>query len=170
MAHVARPRPVAPAARIAAALELLDEAYNRRSWHGTNLRGSVRRLTADEAAWRPTGVPHSVADIVLHCAYWKYAARRRLVGAPRGSFPLQGSNWFGVRGALSDADWHARVALLDKQHAELRAVVAALSPARLDDTPAGSKVPTAMLLRGVALHDVYHAGQIQVIKGMLKRR
>ena len=34
-------------------LEIVDQAYEKKAWHGTNLRGSVRGLTAKEAAWRP---------------------------------------------------------------------------------------------------------------------
>jgi hypothetical protein len=156
--------------RIAALLDLIDEAFNRRSWHGTNLRGSVRRVAAPDAGWRPPGAQHSIADIVVHCAYWKYTVRRRLVGAPRGSFPLPGSDWFKLADPLGEGDWRAYVALLNAQHADLRAALVALAPARLAEKPAKSKVPTEMLLRGGALHDVYHAGQIQYLKGLGKRR
>ena len=34
-------------------VRMLDQAYNRKSWHGTNLRGAIRGLSAREAAWRP---------------------------------------------------------------------------------------------------------------------
>ncbi len=147
-------------------LSLLDEAYNRKSWHGTNLRGSIRGLTTEQAAWR-TG-RHSIADLVVHCAYWKYTVRRRLRGEKRGSFPLKGSNWFKLARPLTDGAWRECVALLEDQHAQLRAAVAELSEAQLVEPEPGQKVSTAMLLRGVAMHDVYHAGQIQMIKGAHK--
>jgi uncharacterized damage-inducible protein DinB len=150
-------------------LALLDEGYDRKSWHGTNLRGSLRRVTAAQAGWRPRGGIHSIADITVHCAYWKYAARRRLTGEKRGSFPLKGSNWFRREAPLTEAAWRACVALLDAQHAALRDAIRTLAPARWAATPPGSKVSTAMLLRGVALHDVYHAGQIQTLKGLRQR-
>ena len=70
-------------------LQLLDEAFCRKSWHGTNLRGSLRGLPVQQAGWRPPGGRHTIADIVVHCAYWKYAVRRRLRGDARGSFPLK---------------------------------------------------------------------------------
>jgi uncharacterized damage-inducible protein DinB len=147
-------------------LSLLDEAYNKKSWHGTNLRGSIRGLSAAQAAWR-TG-HHSIADLVVHCAYWKYAARRWLRGDKRGSFPLKGSNWFALPDPPTPVAWRQYVALLQSQHAALRAAVAELSPGQLEATHAGSKVSKAMLIRGVAMHDVYHAGQIQTIKGVHK--
>ncbi len=75
-------------------LAILDQAYNKPSWHGTNLRGSVRRVTPAQAAWRPGPGRHNIWEIVVHAAYWKYAAARRFTGGARGSFPLKGSNWF----------------------------------------------------------------------------
>ena len=75
---------------IKAALELIDEAFVKKAWHGPNLRGTIRGLSAAEAAWRPGPGRHSVWELVVHAAYWKYAVRRRLSGEKRGSFALAG--------------------------------------------------------------------------------
>src|SRR5438445_1747395 len=93
-------------------LGILDQAFNKKAWHGPNLRGSIRGLTAAQAAWRPQAKRRSIAEIVLHAAYWKYIVRRRLRGDKRGSFPLQGSNWFAVPNSLPEAAWRDYVALL----------------------------------------------------------
>ena len=69
-------------------LAFMDAAYDRTSWHGTNLRGSIRGLTVRQAAWRPSPKRHNIWELVVHAAYWKYTALRRLSGARRGSFPL----------------------------------------------------------------------------------
>ncbi|HEX6209678.1 MAG TPA: hypothetical protein VF136_02805, partial [Methylomirabilota bacterium] len=61
-------------------LSQIDQAYDHRSWHGTNLRGSVRGVVAEVAAWRPGPGRHNIHEIVVHAAYWKYAVRRRLTG------------------------------------------------------------------------------------------
>lgn len=151
-----------------ALLEVIDEAFSRKSWHGTNLRGSVRGLTAKQAAWSPATGKHSIAEIVVHCAYWKYSVRRRLRDEKRGSFPLKGSNWFALPSPMTENAWQECVALLTDQHALLRASVAGIDPKTLAKTPPGSKTPFDMLIRGAALHDVYHAGQIQMIKGLHK--
>src|SRR2546428_8378576 len=72
---------------------ILDDAYERKAWHGTNLRGSLRGVTAQEALWRPGPGRHNIWELAVHCAYWKYTVRRRLTGEKRGSFPRRGSNW-----------------------------------------------------------------------------
>ena len=65
-------------------LTIMDQAYNRPSWHGTNLRGSVRRVTPAQAAWRPGPGRHNIWETVVHAAYWKYAASRRFIDQPQG--------------------------------------------------------------------------------------
>ncbi len=150
-------------------IQQFDEAFSKRSWHGTNLSGSIRGLSAKQAVWRADRRGHSIADIVVHCAYWKYSVRRRLRGEKRGSFPLKGSNWFGLPDALTDVEWRGYVRLLKEQHTELRDAVASLSDHDLSRTPAGGKEPIGFLVRGVIAHDLYHAGQIQTIKGLHKR-
>jgi hypothetical protein len=149
------------------ALAVLDEAYDRKAWHGPNLRGSARGLDARAAAWRPAPGRHNAWEIVVHAAYWKYAVRRRLSGEKRGSFPLEGSNWFtrpaGTGGRI-EAAWQADLALLGEEHRRLRAVVAALPPESLATISPGSAHTLARLVLGVAMHDVYHAGQIQLLK------
>ena len=145
-------------------LRVLDEAFDRKAWHGPNLRGTIRGLDAGRAAWRPAPGRHSIWELVVHAAYWKYAVRRRLTGDKRGSFPLSGSNWFARQGEPLAAAWREDVALLADEHRKLREVVARLRDADLRPAAGGSRQASATLIYGVAAHDVYHAGQIQLLK------
>lgn len=151
---------------IAQLVAILDQAYNKASWHGTNLRGSLRRVTPAQAAWRPSAERHNIWEIAVHAAYWKYAVARRFTDGARGSFPLKGSNWF--RRPLTDDRtehrWKADLQLLDDMHRALRGVVMRLSANDLPKTPPGKKVSNFALLSGAAAHDLYHAGQIQLLK------
>jgi hypothetical protein len=150
-------------------IDLLDEAFDRRSWHGTNLRGSIRGLGPELAAWRPGEGRHNIWELVVHAAYWKYAVRRRLTGEKRGSFPLAGSNWWVRPVEGSPSEWKREVALLAGEHRHLRDAVVALPPAALHRRVPGSAFTYAGLIRGVAAHDLYHAGQIQLIKRLKLR-
>jgi hypothetical protein len=148
-------------------LDLLDEAYDHRAWHGTTLRGALRGITATRAARRPAPARHNIWEIAVHTAYWKYAVARRLGGGARGSFPLTGSNWFRRPEEDSEQAWRRDLDLLEAQHRHLRAVLASLDPAGLGDRPAGSRYTRAFLMRGIAAHDLYHAGQIQLLKRLV---
>lgn len=140
-------------------LTLLDEAYEKRTWHGPNLKQSIRGVTAKQAAWRPGPGRHSIWEVTVHAAYWKYAVRRRIEGGKRGSFALKGSNFFPrpEEGKLNETAWRADQALLEREHRALREVVAKALRSR-----AQQKVMRQ--LYGVAFHDVYHAGQIRLLR------
>lgn len=149
-------------------LFLLQQGWGPGAWHGTALKGAVRGVTAKQALWRPAPGRHNIWELVLHMAYWKYAVARRISGVERGSFPRDGSNWIAVTDT-SERAWKADVALLHEQHARLIAAVRKLSPSRLDATE-GSKWTNAEQIAGAAAHDLYHTGQLQLIKKLVRPR
>jgi hypothetical protein len=159
----------AVAPEIGLLLRIVDEAYERKAWHGPNLRGSIRGLDVREASWRPASGRHNIWEIVVHAAYWKYIVRRRLRGEKKGSFPLKGSNWFLRPAALTPAAWRSDLALLEDMHRTLRAAIAGLAPRDLSRTAPGSTASTGAIVSGIAAHDVYHAGQIQLLKRLCRR-
>ncbi len=144
-------------------LALLDEAYEKKTWHGPNLKQSVKRVTAKQAARRPGPGRHNIWEVMLHAAYLKYAVRRRIEGGKRGSFVLKGSNFFPrpEPGKLNEAAWSADKKLLEREHRALRQSVA-----KVLRTARGAKL--LRQLYGVAFHDVYHAGQIRLLRRLMK--
>ncbi len=147
-------------------VRLIEEGFDHRAWHGPNLRGSLRGLAPGEYTWRPATGRHNIWEVMVHTAYWKYAVRRRITGEKRGSFPLSGSDWFPR--PTAGRTWKEDLALLEQEHRQLMSLVRTLGTADLAFTPAGSKVTTEAVLRGIALHDVYHAGQIQLLKRLAR--
>ena len=118
---------------------------------------ALRGVSAKTAAWRPAPDRHNIWEIALHAAYWKYIVRRKLRGEKRGSFVLEGSNWFKRPVELSEKSWRADLALLAAEHRTLREAVV--------DYLAGKTRPLPVrLIFGVAFHDVYHAGQIRLLR------
>jgi len=143
-------------------LDLLDEAFDKKSWHGPNLRGSIRGVTAAQAAWRPAPGRHNIWELTLHAAYWKYVVRRRITGEKRGSFVLEGSNFFERPAEQTEAAWKHDFGILVAEHQALRRAVAQLSPG---SRAAGSTWRSTLhLVRGAAAHDLYHAGQIRLLR------
>jgi len=145
-------------------LALLDEAYTKKTWHGPNLRQSLKGVTAKQAAWRPSRGRHNIWEETLHTAYWKYAVRRRLEGGKHGSFVLKGSNFFArpEKGQVTEAAWRADRAILENEHRALVQAIHKVLKSR------GAKKHLRMLY-GVAFHDVYHAGQIRMLRRLQER-
>ena len=162
--HMKRAISKSQSARLDDLLFQIDQSYRTKAWHGTNLRGSLRGVSAREAAWRPGTGRHNIWEIVVHCAYWKYIVRRRLLGEKKGSFPLKGSNWFLRSTHLTEEAWTQDLKLLEACHASLVEAVAHLNDRDLARSPKGIKVSNLAVIVGIASHDVYHAGQIQILK------
>ena len=137
----------------------LDEAFDKPSWHGPNLRGALRGLAPEQASLRPQPGRHNIWELVVHCAYWKYVVRRKLTGMQRGSFPLKGSNFFPRPIEITAAAWKSDLALLTSEHLLLRAAIPSLPAAALQDSK------TLRLIRGAAAHDLYHAGRFDSYAG-----
>jgi hypothetical protein len=138
-------------------LQIIDSGYKRKAWHGPNLRQSLRGVSAEDAVWRPAPGRHNIWEIAVHAAYWKYAVRRRLRGDPRGSFACEGSNWFARPSSIArnrEKAWMEDKRLLEREHQKLREAVA---QSRIH------RIPLAHI-NGVAIHDVYHAGQIRLLR------
>ena len=149
------------------ATAILGSPPGRRPWRGgPSITGCTRAVTPAMATWHPQWCTRSIWELSLHMAYWKYVVRRKLRGDKRGSFPLKGTNWFPVPARLSEAHWEQYKQILEDQHDHLRQVVAGLA------TTASSPVSpeTVHLVSGVAAHDVYHAGQIRLLRSMYASR
>ena len=140
---------------------LLDEAFDKKSWHGPNLRGAIRGVTAEQAAWRPRPGAHNIWEFTLHAAYWKYVVWRRITRVKRGSFAVAGSNFFERPVELSELAWKKDVEILVAAHRDLRETVAKL-------VPQASRPALLHMIRGAALHDVYNAGQIRLLRRLLQ--
>ena len=143
-------------------LDFFDEAFDKKSWHGPNLRASLRGLTPSEAAWRPAPGHHNIWELMLHAAYWKYAVRRRITGEKRGSFVLAGTNFFERPLETNEAAWNSDVGILINEHHALRLAVLQLPPTMGENQKKWQS--TLHLLRGAAAHDLYHAGQIRLLR------
>ena len=154
--------------RIEMLLEILDQAFDRKGWHGTTLRGALRGLTATDALWRPGAGRHNIWELTVHAAYWKYAVRRRLAGDAMGSFARKPSNWPAVPETPDTAAWKLDIRLLEQEHQLLRDVVRTMAPAKLQARSPQGVWTNAEEIHGIAAHDLYHTGQIQLIKKLMR--
>jgi len=147
-------------------LALVDEAFDHKSWHGTTLFGSLRGIKASQAAKRPGRGRYNIWELVVHAAYWKYAVRRALTGEKRGAFLYKGSNWFERPWSTAGREkaFAADVRLLAEEHRRLRETIARMPTQKLSRPLPGKRYSARFVIRGIAAHDFYHAGQIQLLK------
>ena len=143
----------------------LHEGFDAEAWHGPTLRGSLRRVRAEEAVRSPGADRHTIWGLALHAAYWKHRVRCRITGL-ESRFERSPANFPTVPERADEATWKEDLALLDRMHGDLLAAVRALDPRTLDD-PAPRRSRRDQIL-GAAFHDVYHAGQIRLLRRMFE--
>lgn len=158
-------------------LRNLSGAFSGKGWQGPTLLGSLRGVSAREAAIRPPSLKHGIWDLVLHSAYWKYVVCFKLGAVERDSFPHSPSNWPALPseksrpGKPDDRAWRADIKLLKDYHAQLMLAVENFDPRQLTEIPPGGKSARYLdILVGIAAHDAYHCGQIQLVKRLVRRK
>ena len=142
-------------------IDNLEQAFDAHAWHGTPLAHALRGVTARQALWRPGPRRHNIWELVLHTAYWKHIVRQRL-GGEAGTFPHAGANWPRLPESTTDRALARDVKLLREQHRLLVRTVKGFPAARLR-RPGKRWSPIEEIL-GIAAHDLYHCGQIQLLK------
>jgi hypothetical protein len=148
-------------------LDLLDQAFKGPAWHGPPLLGLLRGVTAEEALRRPAPGRHSIWELVLHAAYWKNIARRRITGDDTIEFPRSPADWPAVPAEPSEGRWKADRALLKREHDLFRAAVAKLASGDLKKKGKGSRWRREAEIIGIVSHDLYHGGQIGLVKRLV---
>jgi len=150
-------------ARIA---DQLRRAFNGDAWHGDSVFEILDGVTAAQAAARPIKNAHSIWELVLHIAAWDGAVVRRLGGT---AVELSDAENFSPVTETSEAAWRKTLAQVRRVHEQLIKTVAALPDSRLDQIVPGKKgahYTFYYMLHGVAQHELYHAGQIALLKKM----
>ena len=139
----------------------LKRAFDGSAWHGPALLEILADVDAAAAAARPIANVHSIWELVLHIAVWDRSGLVRLGGE---KYQPSGDDNFPPVAKTSEAAWRKAVTDVKKTHEKLVRTVNALPDARLWDRVPGKRYDFYHLLHGIAQHELYHAGQIAVLK------
>ncbi|MBX9601600.1 MAG: DinB family protein [Bryobacteraceae bacterium] len=140
----------------------LKRSYEGHAWHGPGVRESVEGLTAAQAAMRPLASAHTIWEIVLHITAWEEAALRVLEGQEIGEMPDEQN--FPPMPAVSEEAWHQALGHLESVHRRLLEDAHDVTAEELTQTVPGKQYSLYFLLHGVVQHNVYHAGQIVLLR------
>jgi hypothetical protein len=145
-------------------VNILDDAFNGSGWQGPdNLVNTVEKLTLEQLIHPSPHEGYTIWQIVLHCAYWKWAVLRTLVGEKAGGFPRLPEDFPSLPEERSLEKWREDFQLLLEQHEAVRNVVLEFPESEWWEVPpkVSNAVPHIKRVYGLAAHDVYHTGQIR---------
>lgn len=141
--------------------EQLNRAFAGGAWHGPGVLETLENVTASQAAAKPIIGAHSIWELVLHIKAWEDACRRRLSG-DRAELPDE-EDWPQVTETSEEA-WQNTLAALRENHQKFYEAIASVDEARLDQPILEGMTTVYATLHGALQHDLYHAGQIAILK------
>ena len=142
----------------------LRRSFHGQAWHGPAVLEPLADISAERAASRPLPNAHSIWELVLHISAWENVALRWLVGEIAELPHLAAEDdWPPVRETSASA-WKQAADELAARHDRLVEFAARLSKRQLSEKVAGREYSLYFLLHGLAQHNLYHAGQIALLK------
>ena len=144
-------------------LDQLKRAYEGNAWHGPAVREVLAGITAEQAHARPLANAHTIFELVRHIAVWEDVGRRRLQGDPAEIAISSPEDWPPPEDT-SEAGWEQAKNALDRVHQALVETISLVPDERLNEPILEGKSTVYMILHGVVQHDLYHAGQIAMLK------
>ena len=142
-------------------LDQLKRVFAGNAWHGPSVKEVLSGVSAEHAAARPLAGAHTIWEIVLHMTAWTRAGTRMLTGEDVKLKPKE--DWPAVSDQ-SAAAWERALQALELSHNELQLMVAGLNDSRLDERVPGRPYSVYFLIHGLIQHDLYHAGQIAILR------
>jgi len=142
----------------------IRRAFEGEAWHGDSMLELLAGVGAETAAAHPIQGAHSIWELLLHVAAWDDAVLRRTGG---GAVELSDRENFPPVSDSSETAWRKAVEQVKKKHDALVKAVAAFPDSRLHEQVPGKKekyYDHFYLFSGIVQHELYHAGQIALLK------
>jgi len=146
---------------IARLQDQLKRAFSGAAWHGPAILELLADVSAEKAAAHPLAGVHSIWELTLHISAWEQAAVRRLNG---DCSQLRDEENFPFISDTTETAWRTALETLKRNNQQLLAAIAALKNTRLDEPIMEGMSTVYVTLHGVIQHDLYHAGQIAILK------
>ena len=148
-------------------LDQLKRAFEGNAWHGPSVQEVLTGVSAEQAHARPLANAHSIWELVRHTAVWEDVGRRRLSG-DRAQIEISSPQDWPPPEDTSEAAWEQAKEALNRGHQALVEAIARTPESRLDEPISEGMSTVYVTMHGVIQHDLYHAGQIAMLKKGLK--
>ena len=142
-------------------LDQLNRSWGGPSWTGVDIGPLLEGITDAQARAHPIPGAHSIIEVAAHMSTWMDATAHRLAGDERELTTEE--DWRDV----TQMPWAGAIEEMTSAISRLSDAIARLSVDDLDKKVAGRKYTIYVLLHGVIQHNLYHAGQIAILKKAL---
>jgi uncharacterized damage-inducible protein DinB len=150
-------------------IDLLNVSYeSQEAWHGPSLVETLRGVTPDMAGRRLTPNTHTIAELVFHITSWRIFTTKKMQGDAEFDILTPEKNFGSFPNKIDDFEWEALQMELSLSQEELVNELDKRDDDEfLEDIVPGRDYTYYDLLHGIINHDVYHAGQVMILKKAL---
>jgi len=140
---------------------LMQNVFNGSAWHGPSVLKILEEVGEDDAFRKFENI-HTIAELVVHMTAWKKFALERVSGNQRYEVSEQ-EEWKEITSG-DRKDWNNIKSNLTTIHNELIGSLSKITDQKLSELVENKAYDFYTLLHGVIQHDIYHAGQISLLK------
>lgn len=151
-------------------IEMFLSASHGKTWHGQSVWETLKNVSAEEAASHPTHKSHSIWDYLLHIINWRDYAIRTLIDDEPYIVDLNTEKDWTTITDFSPEAWTNALELYKTSADELSEAIKSIDDSKLEEVVPEHKFSYYTLLHGVIQHDIYHSGQIVLLKKILKSK
>ncbi len=137
--------------------------YNGQPWYGESVDKALREISVKQAFLKP-GSAHSIAEIVTHLISWRIFLQKRLAGDERFDVNRDTTFRWEAYGDSPEQVWEKLLLEFDRNQKAVLELITGFKPKNLDEQVPGRTYTFRDLIEGVLQHDLYHLGQIVLLK------
>lgn len=142
-------------------IELLQRTFDGKAWHGPSVMSVLNELEEDQLL-NKRGDSHSIAVLVAHMYAWRLFAIKNLQG--ENDFEVSDELNFPTIDSIDNELWEQLLAQLKQSQTDLLALLRKQEDSLLEQIVPGKPYPYLELLHGCIHHDLYHLGQIVLLR------
>jgi uncharacterized damage-inducible protein DinB len=142
-------------------LDQYDRAMHGHAWHGDSLWKILNGISPQQAATHVDPNAHNIWELVAHVTFWETQVYRRLNCLPDRSANKRN---FPATPEATTENWNRTLEDLRRSNRDFRSAFAQLDDSQLDQPLPARKKSAYVELHGVIQHNLYHAGQIALLR------
>ena len=151
-------------------LQEYQEVFEGSPWYGSAVIKTLRRIPFYLVNQKIQPQAHSIAELLRHMLAWRTFVLEKLRENAGFDIELNSTaDWEEGVKVHTEAEWEELLQLLEDSQQKMEQLLAGKSEEWLAQPVAGKPYANIFMLRGILYHDVYHLGQIRLIKKLLMR-
>lgn len=143
-------------------ISLVESAYKGEPWYGQPAKEILAGIDSNTAFDRPVPGAHNIYELVKHMIAWRKFVWKRL-GGENNFFLTDEENWEKKEVNNNDT-WSSALTELEESQNKLVNILKSTPEEKLYEKVSGKAYNYYTLLHGIIHHDIYHLGQISLLK------